>query len=100
LGCKPGLAFNPKTPLTLLPFVQDKIDLILLMSVNPGFSGQTFMPSVLEKAKEARHFINQQKTPIRLEMDGGIHLDNLVSIARAGVDTFVAGSAIFGSKNY
>lgn len=100
LGCQAGLAFNPATPLSLLPYVVDKLDLILLMSVNPGFSGQTFIPSVMDKIKEVRDFIQTHQKKIRLQVDGGINLNNIQEIARAGADTFVSGSTIFGSKNY
>lgn len=100
LGCQAGLAFNPATPLSILPYIADKLDLILLMSVNPGFSGQAFIPTVLEKIKEAHYFIKSQKRKIRLEVDGGINLDNIKEIAKAGADTFVSGSTIFGAKDY
>jgi len=99
-GCQPGLAFNPATPLTLLPDVIDKLDIILLMSVNPGFSGQTFIPNVLKKIEEARRFIDEHNPNIRLEVDGGIQLGNILSIKEAGADTFVSGSAIFGTQDY
>jgi ribulose-phosphate 3-epimerase len=100
LGCQAGLAFNPATPLQILPYVLDKLDLVLLMSVNPGFSGQTFIPSVLEKIQEARELIKIKRKKIRLAVDGGINLNNISDIAKAGADTFVSGSTIFGAKNY
>ncbi len=99
-GCKAGLVFNPATPLTWLDYVIDKIDMILIMSVNPGFGGQTFIPSALAKLEVARTLIDRQKRDIRLEIDGGVKTDNIAQIARAGADTFVAGSAIFGSDDY
>lgn len=99
-GCQAGLVFNPATPLSCLPYAIDKVDLILLMSVNPGFGGQTFIPSTLSKIREAREIINKSGRPIRLEVDGGIKIDNIGEIAAAGADIFVAGSAIFESKDY
>ena len=99
-GCHPGLVFNPATPLNWLDYVIDKIDLILLMSVNPGFGGQEFIPEVLPKLEEARARIRAAKRDIRLEIDGGVKVDNAAAIARAGADTFVSGSAIFGSADY
>jgi ribulose-phosphate 3-epimerase len=99
-GCKPGLVFNPATPLNWLDYVIDKIDLVLLMSVNPGFGGQKFIPQVLPKLAEARARIDAAKRDIRLEIDGGVKVDNAAEIARAGADTFVSGSAIFGSADY
>jgi len=99
-GCKAGLVFNPATPLDYLHHVIDKIDMILLMSVNPGFGGQSFIPSALTKLKQAREIITKSGRNIRLEIDGGVKIDNIGEIARAGADTFVAGSAIFGSKDY
>jgi len=99
-GCKAGLVFNPATPLNWLDHVMDKIDMILLMSVNPGFGGQQFIPSVLPKIREARRRIAESGREIRLEIDGGVKVDNIGQIAAAGVDTFVAGSAIFGAKDY
>jgi ribulose-phosphate 3-epimerase len=99
-GCKPGLVFNPATPLNWLDYVMDDIDLILLMSVNPGFGGQKFIPHTLQKLAEARARIEAAKRDIRLEIDGGVKIDNAAEIARAGADTFVAGSAIFGSADY
>ena len=99
-GCKPGLVFNPATPLNWLDYVIDKIDLVLLMSVNPGFGGQKFIPQALPKLAEARARIDAAKRDIRLEIDGGVKVDNAAEIARAGADTFVSGSAIFGSADY
>lgn len=99
-GCLAGLAFNPATPLNLLPHVIDKLDLILIMSVNPGFAGQKFIPQTLEKIKEAKKMIDNTQQNIRLEVDGGITTENIQAIVKAGADTFVAGSAIFKSKNY
>ena len=103
-GCKAGLVFNPATPLSYLDYVMDKIDMILLMSVNPGYGGQSFIPATLAKAREARARIDAytQKTgrEIWLEIDGGVKIDNIREIAQAGVDTFVAGSAIFGKPDY
>jgi len=99
-GCKPGLVFNPATPLEYLDYTLEKLDLVLIMSVNPGFGGQKFIPSALRKLAEARARIDQSGRPVRLEIDGGVKVDNIQSIARAGADTFVAGSAIFGSKDY
>jgi ribulose-phosphate 3-epimerase len=99
-GCNPGLVFNPATPLNWLDYVIDKIDVILLMSVNPGFGGQEFIPEVLSKLAEARARIRSAKRDIRLEIDGGVKVENAAAIARAGADTFVAGSAIFGSTDY
>ncbi|MEE8054868.1 MAG: ribulose-phosphate 3-epimerase [Gammaproteobacteria bacterium] len=99
-GCKSGLVFNPATPLDCLKYVLDKVDMILLMSVNPGYGGQQFIPGVLAKLKEARHIINESGHRIRLEIDGGVRVENIQEIASAGADTFVAGSAIFGSDDY
>ncbi len=99
-GCKAGLVFNPATPLTCLKYVIDKVDMVLLMSVNPGFGGQQFIPSALLKLKEARALIDASGYDIRLEIDGGVKVENIAEIARAGADTFVAGSAIFGSDDY
>jgi len=98
-GCKSGLVFNPATPLSYLDYVMDKVDMILLMSVNPGFGGQSFIPSTLPKLREARKMIDESGLDIRLEVDGGVKVDNICEIAKAGADTFVAGSAIFGAKN-
>jgi ribulose-phosphate 3-epimerase len=99
-GCKTGLVFNPATPLDWLRHVIDKVDLVLLMSVNPGFAGQQFIESVLPKIAEAREVIERSGRAIRLEVDGGIKADNIARIATAGADTFVAGSAIFDSEDY
>ncbi len=99
-GCKAGLVFNPATPLDCLHYVIDKVDMVLLMSVNPGFGGQTFIPSALDKLREARKIIDDSGREIRLEIDGGVKVDNIGEIAAAGADTFVAGSAIFGSDDY
>ena len=99
-GCQAGLVFNPATPLNWLDHVLDKVDMILLMSVNPGFGGQKFIPSVLPKIVEARRRIDASGRAIRLEIDGGVKTDNIAEIAAAGVDTFVAGSAIFGTRDY
>jgi ribulose-phosphate 3-epimerase len=96
-GCKSGLVFNPATPLDYLNYVIDKVDMVLLMSVNPGFGGQSFIPSALDKLREARKIIDQSGRDIRLEIDGGVKVDNIREIAEAGADTFVAGSAIFGA---
>jgi len=100
LGCKAGLVFNPATSLDALRYVLDKVDMVLLMSVNPGFGGQSFIPSALAKLAEARQIIDASGYPIRLEIDGGVKIDNIRDIAAAGADTFVAGSAIFNSKDY
>lgn len=99
-GCRAGLVFNPATPLSWLDHVMDKVDMVLLMSVNPGFGGQTFIPSALPKLREARARIDASGRAIRLEIDGGVSAANIREIARAGADTFVAGSAIYGSKDY
>ncbi len=99
LGCKSGLVFNPATPLDCLKYVMDKVDMILLMSVNPGFGGQSFIPSTLDKLREVRKLIDDSGYNIRLEVDGGVKVDNIREVAAAGADTFVAGSAIFGAKN-
>lgn len=99
-GCKSGLVFNPATPLTWLDHVLDKVDLILLMSVNPGFGGQKFIDSTLPKIEAVRRIIDRSGRPIRLEVDGGIKVDNIRAVAAAGADTFVAGSAIFGAPDY
>ena len=98
-GCKAGLVFNPATPLDYLDHVMDKVDLILIMSVNPGFGGQSFIPSALPKIAQARKRIEASGRDIWLEVDGGVKADNIAEIARAGADTFVAGSAIFGEKD-
>jgi len=99
-GCKTGLVFNPATPLNYLDYVIEKLDIILLMSVNPGFGGQKFIPSTLDKLKQVSKLIADTKPTIRLEVDGGVTVNNIGEIAAAGADTFVAGSAIFGAKNY
>jgi ribulose-phosphate 3-epimerase len=99
-GCKSGLVFNPATPLDCLEYVMDKVDMVLLMSVNPGFGGQKFIPSALDKLRQARRIIDDSGFEIRLEIDGGVKVDNIGEIAAAGADTFVAGSAIFGSDDY
>ena len=99
-GCKSGLVFNPATPLDYLDHVMDKIDMLLLMSVNPGFGGQSFIPSTLSKLAEARELIDSVDREIRLEVDGGVGINNIGAIAAAGADTFVAGSAIFNSDDY
>jgi ribulose-phosphate 3-epimerase len=98
-GCKAGLVFNPATPLGWLDYVMAKVDLILIMSVNPGFGGQSFIPAVLPKIQEARARIDASGRDIWLEVDGGIKADNIAQVARAGADTFVAGSAVFGAKD-
>ena len=99
-GCKAGLVFNPATPLDVLRHVWDKLDMVLLMSVNPGFGGQSFIPSSLAKLREARRMIDESGRPVRLEIDGGVKVENIREIAAAGADTFVAGSAIFGKQDY
>ena len=99
-GCKSGLVFNPATPLDILSHVIDKVDMVLLMSVNPGFGGQSFIPSALDKLRKARQIIDDSSYDIRLEIDGGVKVDNIREIAEAGADTFVAGSAIFGNDDY
>jgi ribulose-phosphate 3-epimerase len=99
-GCRPGLVLNPASPLCWLDHVLDKIDMVLLMSVNPGFGGQSFIPSVLPKIARVRELIDRSGREIRLEVDGGVKVDNIAEVAAAGADTFVAGSAIFGSKDY
>jgi ribulose-phosphate 3-epimerase len=96
-GCKAGLVFNPATPLTHLQYVMDKVDMVLLMSVNPGFGGQSFLPSALDKLRQVRQLIDESGQDIRLEIDGGVKVDNIGAIHAAGADTFVAGSAIFGA---
>ncbi|RMF19727.1 MAG: ribulose-phosphate 3-epimerase [Gammaproteobacteria bacterium] len=100
LGCKAGLVLNPATPLNVLDYVMDKLDMILLMSVNPGFGGQKFIPSTLEKLRQTRQRIDDSGLDIRLEIDGGVNTQNIGEIAAAGADTFVAGSAIFNSDDY
>jgi ribulose-phosphate 3-epimerase len=99
-GCKPGLVFNPATPLDWLDHTLSKLDLVLIMSVNPGFGGQKFIPGALDKLRAVRKLIDATGKPIRLEIDGGVKVDNIAEIARAGADTFVAGSAIFGATDY
>jgi ribulose-phosphate 3-epimerase len=99
-GCKAGLAFNPATPLSYLDYVMDDMDMILLMSVNPGFGGQKFIPNTLNKIRDLRQRITGSGRDIRLEVDGGIGINNIAEVAAAGADTFVAGSAIFGSDDY
>jgi ribulose-phosphate 3-epimerase len=99
-GCQTGLVFNPATPLDHLRWVLDKVDLVLIMSVNPGFGGQSFIASALDKLKDARRMIDESGRAIRLEVDGGVKADNIRAIAAAGADTFVAGSAIFGQPDY
>ena len=99
-GCKPGLVFNPATPLEYLDYTLEKIDMLLLMSVNPGFGGQKFIKGALGKLAEARRRIDASGRAVRLEIDGGVKVDNIGAIAQAGADTFVAGSAIFGSSDY
>jgi ribulose-phosphate 3-epimerase len=99
-GCKPGLVLNPATPLDVLDYTLDNLDLVLLMSVNPGFGGQQFIPGVLDKLRAVRKLIDARGLQTRLEIDGGVKVDNIGEIARAGADTFVAGSAIFGAKDY
>ena len=100
LGCKPGLVFNPATPLSFLDHTLDQLDLVLIMSVNPGFGGQSFIPGALDKLREVRRRIDASGRAVRLEVDGGVKADNIGAIAAAGADTFVAGSAIFGAKDY
>ena len=99
-GCQPGLVLNPSTPLSQLHWTLDKLDLVLLMSVNPGFGGQSFIPHVLDKVRKVREMIDASGREIRLEVDGGVKVDNIAAVATAGADTFVAGSAIFGSDDY
>lgn len=99
-GCRAGLVFNPAAPLDVLEWVIDKVDLVLVMSVNPGFGGQSFIPAALRKIERARRLIEASGRDIRLEVDGGIKVDNIRAVADAGADTFVAGSAIFGQKDY
>ena len=99
-GCQCGLVFNPTTSLDYLQYVIDKVDMILIMSINPGFGGQSFIPMTYEKLKQARKMIQASGRDIRLEIDGGVKVDNIADIAASGADTFVAGSAIFGSTDY
>ena len=99
-GCQAGLVFNPATPLDHLRYVIDKVDLVLVMSVNPGFGGQSFIPSALTKLRDARRIIDDSGLDVRLQVDGGVKVDNVAPIAAAGADTFVAGSAIFGAGDY
>jgi ribulose-phosphate 3-epimerase len=99
-GCRPGIVLNPASPLNWLDHVLDKIDMVLLMSVNPGFGGQSFIPSALPKIRRVRELIDRSGREIRLEVDGGVKVDNIAAVAAAGADTFVAGSAIFGAKDY
>jgi len=99
-GCKAGLVLNPATPLSWLDFTLDKLDLVLIMSVNPGFGGQKFIPAALAKLRAVRERIEKAGRDVWLEVDGGVKVDNIAEIARAGADTFVAGSAIFGTKDY
>jgi len=99
-GCRPGIVLNPATPVDWLDYVLDKIDMVLLMSVNPGFGGQSFIPSVLPKITRVREMIDRSGRDVRLEVDGGVKVDNIEAVAAAGADTFVAGSAIFGAKDY
>jgi ribulose-phosphate 3-epimerase len=100
LGCQPGLVLNPSTPLGQLHWTLEKLDMVLLMSVNPGYGGQSFIPHVLDKVREVRAMIDASGRDIRLELDGGVKVDNIADAAAAGADTFVAGSAIFGSQDY
>jgi ribulose-phosphate 3-epimerase len=99
-GCRPGLVFNPATPLDWLDYTLDELDLVLVMSVNPGFGGQKFIPAALRKLAEVRRRVRSSGRAVRVEIDGGIKVDNIAAAAAAGADTFVAGSAIFGSKDY
>ncbi len=99
-GCRSGLVFNPATSLDGLRYVMDKVDMVLLMTVNPGFGGQSFINGMLNKLREARRLIDESGLPIRLEVDGGVKIDNIQRIAEAGADTFVAGSAIFNTPDY
>jgi ribulose-phosphate 3-epimerase len=99
-GCKAGLVLNPATPLSFLDYVMDQLDIILLMSVNPGFGGQSFIPGTLDKLRQVRRLIDNSGRDIRLEVDGGVKIDNIGAIAAAGADMFVAGSAIFGQPDY
>lgn len=99
-GCKAGLVLNPATRIEVVEHVLDELDMLLLMSVNPGFGGQAFIPYVVEKIKQAKHWIDSRNLNTSIEVDGGINLDNIKTVAEAGADTFVAGSAIFGAENY
>jgi ribulose-phosphate 3-epimerase len=99
-GCEAGLVLNPTTPLNVLEWTLEKLDMVLLMSVNPGFGGQSFIPYVMDKIKRVRGMIDAQDRDIRLEIDGGVTVDNIGGLAAAGVDTFVSGSAIFGTEDY
>jgi len=99
-GCKAGLVFNPATPLSYLDHVLDKLDMVLIMSVNPGFGGQSFIPEALNKLRAVRRLIDESGRDIWLEIDGGVKVDNIADVARAGADTFVAGSAIYGASDY
>jgi ribulose-phosphate 3-epimerase len=99
-GCEAGLVLNPTTPLSVLDWALDKLDMVLLMSVNPGFGGQGFIPYVMDKISRVRAMIDTSGRDIRLEIDGGVTVDNIGSLAKAGVDTFVSGSAIFGTDDY
>ena len=100
LGCKPGLVLNPATPISVLEHVIEELDMVLLMSVNPGFGGQSFIESTVDKIAQLRKFIDDRDLNVRLEVDGGVGIANIARIASAGADTFVAGSAIFGAENY
>jgi ribulose-phosphate 3-epimerase len=100
LGCHAGLVFNPATPLNVLEYVMEKLDVIVIMSVNPGFGGQSFLPSALDKLRQARQLVDASGFDIRVQIDGGVKVDNIQEIARAGADTFVAGSAIFAASDY
>ena len=100
LGCQPGLVLNPSTPLGQLHWTLEQLDMVLLMSVNPGYGGQSFIPHVLDKVRQVRAMIDASGRDIRLELDGGVKVDNIAEAAAAGADTFVAGSAIFGSQDY
>jgi ribulose-phosphate 3-epimerase len=100
LGCKSGLAFNPATPLDALRWAIEKVDMVLLMSVNPGFGGQSFIPYVMDKIRVARGIIDASGREVRLEVDGGVTVDNIGQLAECGADTFVSGSAIFGTNDY
>jgi ribulose-phosphate 3-epimerase len=100
LGCQPGLVLNPSTPLGMLHWTLEQLDMVLLMSVNPGYGGQSFIPHVLDKVRKVREMIDASGREIRLEVDGGVKVNNITDVASAGADTFVAGSAIFGSEDY